>query len=141
MRRDTSSSRGPLQVRTFRIGDPPRRGDGLRIGVTRRPPRGVSRDRWTSDGYFDVWFPAVAPSQGLLTKYRPSALDDPKVFAKLAAAYRRELAKPEARQTVELLAQLARRTPIAIGCFCADESRCHRSVLKTVIEAAGKDGR
>lgn len=125
-------------VRTFRIGDQPRQGDGLRIGVTRRPPRGVPRDRWQADGYFDVWFPAIAPSQALLTRYRPAALDDPKVFGRLAAAYRRELERPEARQTVELLAALARRTPISIGCFCEDESRCHRSVLKAAIEAAAK---
>ena len=139
MRRDTSS-RGPFQVRTFRIGDPPRRDDGLRIGVTRRPPRGVARARWQADGYFDVWFPAIAPSQALLTKYRPVALDDPRVFAKFAAAYRRELSRPEARQTVALLAALARRTPIAIGCFCDDEARCHRSVLKAAIETAAREG-
>lgn len=130
-----------LRLRTFRIGDPPAAADGLRIGVTRRPPRGVPRARWQADGWFDVWFPAIAPGRALLAKYRPAALDDPKVFAKLAAAYRRELEKPEARQTIQLLAELARRTPIAIGCFCEDESRCHRSVLKKAIEAAAERAR
>lgn len=125
---------------TFRIGDPPRRGEGLRVGVTRRPPRGVARARWQADGYFDVWFPAIAPSQELLTRFKPSTLGDPAVFRRFAAAYGRELEKPEARQTVELLAALAARTPIAIGCFCDDESQCHRSVLKAAIEGAVRGG-
>jgi uncharacterized protein YeaO (DUF488 family) len=101
----------------------------------------VARARWQADGYFDVWFPAIAPSPALLTRFKPSTLDDPAVFRRFAAAYGRELEKPEARQTVELLAALAARTPIAIGCFCDDESRCHRSVLKAAIEGAVRGGR
>ncbi len=125
-----------LRLQTFRLGDPPRRGAGLRIGVVRRPPRGVVRDRWILDGYFDVWMPAVAPSVKLLSRFRPQALGEPETFRRFAAAYARELARPEARQTVELLAALAARTPIAIGCYCEDESRCHRSVLRRAIENA-----
>jgi uncharacterized protein YeaO (DUF488 family) len=131
----------PIILRTFRIGDAPRRSDGLRIGVARRPPRGVAKTRWQADGYFDVWFPAIAPSLSLLSLFPPRTLDTPATFRRFAAAYARELERPEARQTIELLAVVARRTPIAIGCYCEDESRCHRSVLRAAIEAAGKGAR
>jgi uncharacterized protein YeaO (DUF488 family) len=126
----------PLRLSTFRIGDPPSRAGALRIGVVRRPPRGVARARWTKDGSFDVWFPAVAPSLSLLSRFRPQALSDPAIFRRFASAYARELQEPEARQTVELLAALAARMPIAIGCYCDDEGRCHRSILKRTIEGA-----
>lgn len=119
---------------TFQIGAPRRLSEGLRIGATRHPPRGVPRTRWTRDGYFDVWFPVVAPSAALLRRSNRSRFDEPAVWRAFAKAYERELARPAARYAVDLLAALARRTPIAIGCYCADERRCHRSILKNVIE-------
>ena len=118
---------------TFRIGDPPKPGEGLRIGVTRRPPRGVSRGKWTSGGFFDVWFPYLAPSEALIKKYRPD-IDDEKVRRRFFAAYEKELlGSAESRQAVELLAALTLRTPVSLGCFCEDESRCHRSRLFAVV--------
>ena len=115
-----------LRLRTFRYGDPPERGEGLRIGTTRRPPRGVTKDRWGD--YFDVWFPVLAPSEKLF-RNRPFGFD----------RYERELlGRAESRQAVELLAALALRTPISIGCFCADEEHCHRSYLRLLIERAAK---
>jgi uncharacterized protein YeaO (DUF488 family) len=121
------------KLRTFQIGVPPKRGEGLRIGTTRRPPRGVPRNRWQRDGYFDLWFPIVAPSAQLLDRTKDKDFDDPAVQRRFFEAYRRELSRPPARHGVALLAALARRIPIAIGCFCADESRCHRSVLRQEI--------
>jgi uncharacterized protein YeaO (DUF488 family) len=128
-----------VRLTTFRIGDPPRPGEGLRIGAARRPPRGVARDRWQADGYFDVWFPVVAPSAALLARLRDDwDLDKPADRTRFFRAYERELAGPDARHVIDLLAALARRTPIAVGCYCEDESRCHRSVLARVIrERAG----
>jgi uncharacterized protein YeaO (DUF488 family) len=118
----------------FRIGDPPRAGEGLRIGVVRRPPRGVRKDRWQVDGYFDVWLPVVAPSAALLARLRAGwDLDTPADRARFFRAYERELARPDARQVIDLLSALARRTPIAVGCYCEDASRCHRTVLARVI--------
>jgi uncharacterized protein YeaO (DUF488 family) len=118
---------------TFRIGDPIAPEAGLRIGVTRRPPRGVSKDKWTSEGYFDVWFPYLAPSETLIAKYRPN-IDDDKERARFFAAYEKELlASAESRQAVELLAAMSLRTPVSLGCFCEDESRCHRSRLFQVV--------
>jgi uncharacterized protein YeaO (DUF488 family) len=123
-----------LQLRTFRAGDAPKRGEGLRIGATRRPPRGVSRDHWRSGNYFDVWFPAVAPSEELVHEF----LHGGKLtYPRFCARYERELlGHAESRQAVELLAAMALRTPLSIGCYCEDESRCHRAHLRKLIERA-----
>jgi len=118
-----------LRLRTFQIGSPVKRGQGLRLGTTRYPPRGVRRERWQVDGYFDLWLPSVAPSRKLLARN----LDAKRFYE----AYERELGKAvESRQIVQLLAETAKRTPISIGCYCQDERRCHRSRLKAVIEKA-----
>ena len=130
--------KSPLGLRTFQIKAPPKRGEGLRIGTTRRPPRGVPRARWKRDGYFDVWFPVVAPSAALLERIRGKDFDTPAVRHQFFEAYRRELQHPPAKHAVAVLAALAQRTPIAVGCFCADESRCHRSVLRAEIARVAK---
>ena len=125
--------RGPSGLSMFRVGDAPKEGEGLRIGVTRRPPRGVSRDKWTSEGHFDVWFPYLAPSDTLIGRYR-ARIDDEKARKQFFAAYERELMKSaESRQAVELLAAMSLRTPVSLGCFCEDETRCHRSRLFKVV--------
>ncbi len=123
-----------LQLSTFRIGSPAMPGQGLRVGATRRPPRGVPKDRWVSGGYFDVWLPALAPSAGLLAELKHYDLDDPKQRQKFFDHYERELlSTADSRQTVEFVAQVAARIPVAIGCFCEDESRCHRSRLYKIL--------
>ena len=93
----------PLHLRTFQIGAPPKRGEGLRIGTTRRPPRGVPRARWKRDGYFDVWFPVVAPSAALLGRTRDRDFANPAVRRRFFEAYRRELRRPPAKHAVALL--------------------------------------
>lgn len=124
------------KLRTFRHGDAPKRGEGLRIGTTRRPPRGVPRLRWQRDDHFDVWFPVLAPSAALLRRFNRSQTMSYKDFC---ASYERELlASAESRQAVELLAALALRTAISIGCYCEDESTCHRSHLRKLIERAAR---
>jgi uncharacterized protein YeaO (DUF488 family) len=125
-----------LHVQTFEIGQPRKRREGLRIGTTRRPPRGVPRGRWKSDGYFDLWFPLVAPSAGLIRYAQRKGIDNPAVRRRFFAAYARELGQPPARYAVALLGALARQTPLAVGCYCTDERRCHRSVLRAAIERA-----
>ncbi len=123
-----------LLLTTYRIGTPPEPGQGLRIGVTRRPPRGVPKERWVADGLFDVWVPGLAPSAELLKRIHAVKEPDAKLFARFFDAYERELlATAEGRGLVELVAQVAARTPIAIGCFCEDESRCHRSRLEKIL--------
>lgn len=127
-----------LKLRTFRCGEPARRGEGLRIGVTRRPPRGVPKVKWQSADYFDVWFPLLGPSAELLHKVHAEGLDTAAKYRRFCASYEREvLGHSESRQAVELLARLVRKTPISIGCFCKDESRCHRAHLyKLILRAA-----
>lgn len=123
-----------LKLGTFRYGEPPRRGQGLRIGTTRRPPRGATKKEWGE--YFDVWFPVLAPSDALLRRTRQRAKFDYKRFC---ASYEKELlGKAETRQAVELLAALALRMPISVGCFCEDESVYHRSHLRKLIERTGR---
>jgi len=118
-----------LKLRTFNYSDAPKRGEGLRIGTTRRPPRGAKKDQWHQ--FFDVWFPAIAPSVKLLARMKNTNL----TYEAFCASYERELlATAESRGSLQLLAALALRTPISIGCYCDDESRCHRSHLRKVIE-------
>jgi uncharacterized protein YeaO (DUF488 family) len=127
-----------LHLQTFQIGQPRRRGEGLRIGTTRRSPRGVPRNRWKRDGYFDLWLPLVAPSARLLRQIRRKDFDNPAVRRSFFAAYARELRQPPAKYAVTLLAVLARETPLTVGCFCTDERRCHRSVLRAAVERAAR---
>ena len=140
--------RTPSGLGKFRVGDAPKVGEGLRIGVTRRPPRGVSKDKWASEGYFDVWYPHLAPSEALIEKFRPR-IDDEKARKQFFAAYEKELlGSADSRQAVELLAAMSLRTPVSLGCFCEDETRCHRSRLFEVVSreagrlaAARKEGK
>jgi uncharacterized protein YeaO (DUF488 family) len=121
----------PLKLRTFRIGDAPKRGDGLRLAAARFLPRGVKKADYGP--LFDLWFPVLAPSQRLL-KGRAK-----KNFKSFMQRYEAELRKTtDARQSVLLVAALAKHTPISIGCYCAGESTCHRAVLARVIRDAGE---
>ncbi len=124
-----------LKLFMFRIGSPAQPGQGLRVGATRRPPRGVPKDRWAADGYFDVWLPALAPSAELLSQLRKYDFQNPARRKAFFDRYERELlSSAESRQTIEFVAQVAARTPISIGCFCEDESRCHRSRLFKILQ-------
>ncbi len=125
-----------LHLSTFQVGTPATPAQGLRIGVTRFPPRGVPKDRWAKDGYFDVWLPVLAPSAKLVAEIKMKVDGPAAVLQKAFDKYERELlSNATGRQTVEFLAQVAARMPISIGCACADESRCHRSRLFKIIQA------
>ena len=124
-----------LRLSIFQIGTPPKRGQGLRIGTTRRPPRGVSKSRWIRDGYFDVWLPALAPSPKLLHRFRHRDFNNRAVREAFFNAYEHELLSTAVgRQNIEFLARVAAHMPISIGCFCRDESKCHRSRLFQIIK-------
>ncbi len=123
-----------LSLSTFQIGSPAKRGQGLRIGVTRRPPHGVPKQHWALDGYFDLWCPSLAPGLKLLARYKNKVSDNPSVQEKFFDSYERQLlGHAEGRQTVELIARMAERTPVSIGCYCRDELNCHRSRLYELI--------
>ena len=124
-----------LKLSTFQIGSPATREQGLRIGATRHPPRGVPKDRWVADGYFDVWLPTLAPEAKLVSQILKLDPEKTKEREKLFDRYERELLSDAAgRQTVELVARIAERIPVSIGCFCEDEARCHRSRLFRIIQ-------
>jgi len=121
-----------LQFQTFRIGSPRGQGEGLRIGTVRYLPRGVPKTEYRQRDLFDVWLPILAPSRELFRVLRSSDLQLSTFFRR----YRSEMNRTDARQVIQLLAELARQTPIAVGCYCTDESRCHRSALAELIRSA-----
>jgi uncharacterized protein YeaO (DUF488 family) len=125
-----------LKLRTYQLGTPRRRGEGLRVGVVRRPPRGVRKADYARLDYYDVWLPLLAPNAELLQWIHAHGADNDAAWQQYARRYRAQMAQTDQRQAIELLARLAEATPIAIGCFCADERRCHRSLLRALIEDA-----
>ncbi len=126
-----------LKLKTYQLGTPRRAGEGLRLGVVRHLPRGVRAADYARRDFFDVWFPVVAPSRELLGWVRGQP-DMAKAWPAFTRRYRKEmLGRAESRQAIALLAAMAARTPIAIGCFCDDEAHCHRALLRELIlEAA-----
>lgn len=130
-----SGAGGSGGLSTFRIGEAPPGGPALRLGTVRHLPRGVKAEE--RDALFDAWLPLLAPSAELFQWIRQEPIDD-KRWARFVDRYRAEMTgKAEPREAIKLLALLSHRTPIAVGCYCADENRCHRSVLHALIREAG----
>ena len=124
-----------MSIRIVRLGSKRGRGEGLRLGTVRRPPRGVPKSRFAADDWYDVWFPLLAPSAPAV-KLGFGAKSDAG-WQRFARRYRAEMARPEARQALDLLAALSREADFSVGCYCEDESRCHRSVLRELLVARG----
>ena len=119
-----------VQLGSARAGD-----EGVRIGTGRRPPRGVPRAEFASKNWYDVWYPNLAPSaEAVKQALHASTPAEWKVFAK---KYRAEMATPENRHTLALLAELSRHSNFSVGCYCDDASRCHRSILSDLLTEAG----
>ena len=124
-----------MTVRIVRLGTPRTPDEGTRIGTVRRPPRGVPRKAFASRNWYDVWYPNLAPSaETIKIGQRASTAKDWKAFVR---RYRTEMAAPENRRTLELLAALSHDTNFSVGCYCEDESRCHRSVLRVLLAECG----
>jgi len=124
-----------VSVRVVRLGSPRVPGEGLRIGTVRRPPRGVPKSRFASEDWYDVWFPNLAPSLATMKLGLAAKTDVQwKAFAK---RYRAEMKEPGPRHDLALLAALSRATSFSVGCYCEDERRCHRSILRKLLEDAG----
>lgn len=120
-----------MAISVVRLGSPRARGEGLRLGTVRRPPRGVPRAEHASRGFYDVWLPDLAPSDRLV-KQALQATDE-RAWKAFAKRYRSEMKRPEAARLLALLAALSQRTDFSVGCYCSDEARCHRSVLKALL--------
>ena len=120
-----------MSVRIVRLGDLRLPEEGVRIGAVRRPPRGVRKERYATDDWFDVWYPDLAPSNELLSHGKAATTDGE--WAAFIKAFRAEMSKPTARRALDLLAALSHSSRFSIGCYCEDESRCHRSVLRELL--------
>lgn len=121
-----------MAISIVRLGSPRAAHEGLRIGTVRRPPRGVPKPEFAKRDFYDVWFPNLAPSAELL-KEALASKDARSWFRK----YRREMADPDHSRVLDVLAALSHTTDFAIGCYCEDESRCHRSVLRELLAERG----
>ena len=124
-----------MAIRIVRLGSPRVADEGTRIGTVRRPPRGVPKEAFATQNWYDVWFPNLAPS--LETMKVAHAAQTAAEWNAFKRRYRREMATPEAAHAIALLAALSRDTDFSVGCYCEDESHCHRSVLRELLADAG----
>ena len=124
-----------MAIRIVRLGSPRAVDEGLRIGTVRRPPRGVRKADYATKNIYDVWFPNLSPSEALLKEFFP--IKDEKSWRTFKRKFLVEMKSPGARRDVELLAALSHQTDFAIGRYCDVESRCHRSILRELLEKSG----
>ena len=128
-----------MSIHIVRLGSDRSPGEGLRIGTVRRPPRGVPKSEYAAQNWYDVWFPNLAPSAETVKLAQEAETD--RDWAAFVKKYRAEMAAPDASRTLDLLAALSHQTDFSVGCYCADESRCHRSVLRDLLAERGADVR
>jgi uncharacterized protein YeaO (DUF488 family) len=126
---------GAMTISVVRLGSPRAKGEGLRIGTVRRPPRGIRKEDYAALNIYDVWFPNLAPSEALLKTASPPL--DETTWRAFSRKFRAEMKQPAARRDLDLLAALSHQLDFAIGCYCKDETRCHRSILRTLLEDRG----
>ncbi|PKO67102.1 MAG: DUF488 domain-containing protein [Betaproteobacteria bacterium HGW-Betaproteobacteria-14] len=124
-----------MTVRIVRLGTPRAKHEGLRIGTVRRPPRGVPKSEFAAQDWYDVWFPNLSPSAETV-KFALAA-KTPAQWAAFAKKFRAEMATPDNARTLDLLAALSQQANFSVGCYCEDESRCHRSVLRALLAERG----
>jgi uncharacterized protein YeaO (DUF488 family) len=129
-----------MAIRIVRLGAPRAPEEGLRLGTVRRPPRGVAKTDYARLDYFDLWLPDLAPSASLLAWVRTKPLSGAR-WASFARRYAKEMRQPPASRLIQLLAAISRQVNLSVGCFCADERHCHRSVLRDLLEQAGAEVR
>ncbi len=124
-----------MAIRVVRLGTPRVRGEGLRLGTVRRPPRGVPRSEHASRDFYDVWLPDLAPSEALVKQALKAS--DERAWRQFVRRYRTEMKRPEASRLLALLAALSRSADFSVGCYCEGEQRCHRSVLRELLREHG----
>lgn len=124
-----------MPVRIVRLGSPRIPGEGLRIGTVRRAPRGVPRAEFAARDYYDAWLPDVAPSEALVKAAQEAQTD--REWLAFVRRYRAEMKAPAAARLLDLLAALSHVTDLSVGCYCADERQCHRSVLRELLRERG----
>jgi uncharacterized protein YeaO (DUF488 family) len=125
-----------VSLHIVRLGSERQPDEGLRIGTVRRPPRGVAKQDYARRDFFDVWLPLLAPSEALLHEIQAAGADE-RSWRTFVRKYRREMKQPDAARTLVLLAALSHTTQLSVGCYCADEGRCHRSILRALLTDCG----
>jgi uncharacterized protein YeaO (DUF488 family) len=128
-----------MAIRIVRLGSPRAAGEGLRVGTVRRPPRGVKKTDFAAKDYFDVWFPNLAPSEGLVKEALGAA--EEAAWRAFKRKFLAELKAPHARRDLDLLAALSHHTNLSVGCYCEREERCHRSILREALLERGAEVR
>lgn len=126
-----------MPISIVQLGAPRRDGEGPRLGTVRRPPRGVAKADFARLDYYDVWFPNLAPSAELVQQALHAA--DEKAWAGFARNYRKEMAAPDRARELDVLAALSHTSNFSVGCYCRDESRCHRSILRALLLERGAE--
>jgi uncharacterized protein YeaO (DUF488 family) len=124
-------------IRIVRLGSPRISGEGLRLGTVRRPPRGVPKSEFAKRDFYDLWLPDLAPTEALL-KAGQSAADD-RSWRAFKRAFLAEMKAPGPSRLLDLLAALSHQTNASLGCYCAEEARCHRALLRELLAARGAD--
>jgi len=122
-------------MRVIRLGSPRLEDEGTRIGTVRRPPRGVPKSEFASQNWYDVWFPNLSPSPETMKLGQEA--ETPAQWAAFTKKYRAEMATPENKHTIQLLATLSQQSNFSVGCYCENEARCHRSLLRELLAEAG----
>jgi uncharacterized protein YeaO (DUF488 family) len=125
-----------MSIRVVRLGSRRQPDEGLRLGTVRRPPRGVRKEDYAKRDYFDLWMPELAPPAPLVS-WALSEPFTPQRWNRYAKAYRAQMKKPPARRLLAMLAALSHQTNFSVGCYCADETKCHRSLLRELLVEAG----
>jgi uncharacterized protein YeaO (DUF488 family) len=120
-----------MSVRIVRLGAPRAPGEGIRIGTVRRPPRGVPKAEFSKQNWYDVWFPNLAPS--VETMKAGQNAETPAQWAAFTRKYKAEMAAPGPKHDLELLAALSQTSDFSVGCYCENEERCHRSILRQLL--------
>jgi uncharacterized protein YeaO (DUF488 family) len=127
----------PMPIRIVQLGSARAPGEGLRLGTVRRPPRGVPKEEFARRDYYDVWLPNLAPSAELMAEGR--AVEDDRQWAAFRRKYLAEMKQPEAGHLLDALAALSHQTAFAVGCYCDNEQRCHRSLLRQLLAERGAE--
>jgi uncharacterized protein YeaO (DUF488 family) len=124
-----------MSVEVVRLGTLRSSNEGLRIGTVRRPPRGVKKSEYASQNWYDVWLPNIAPTAELMKQGQAAKSD--KEWSRFVQKYRSEMSSPEKSRILDLLAALSHTANFSVGCYCENESRCHRSILRELLVARG----
>lgn len=126
-----------MSIRIVRLGTARAPGEGLRIGTVRRPPRGVPKAEFAAQDWYDVWYPNLAPSAETMKLGQEAKT--PAEWNAFVRKYKAEMAEADASRSLDLLAALSHQSAFAVGCYCEDEARCHRSVLRALLAERGAD--